>query len=109
MKIVREHGRIARKASDAAIGVVKNDEVKFPATARNLLGEDVTLVEKASIQVIGRYFIDRLRTIFPGVADKPMVLKNSANCPLYLFCFAAGNARGVPIALKIANHLLKKV
>lgn len=59
------------------------------------------------MQTIGRYFVERLHTIFPGVADHPGVLRNSSNGPLYLFCFAAGNERGAPIALRIANHLLK--
>jgi three-Cys-motif partner protein len=99
-----------RRALDRLLGTEDwYDAFYRVSTAKNLLGEDVTLVEKASVQVIGRYFTDRLKTIFPGVAEKPMVLKNSANCPLYLFCFASSNARGTPIALKIANHLLKKV
>ncbi len=66
-------------------------------------------VVKASVDVIGRYFNDRLKQIFPGVAEQPGVLRNSANCPLYLFCFAAGNKYGAPIALNIANHLLKEL
>jgi three-Cys-motif partner protein len=66
-------------------------------------------VVKASKETIGRYFNARLKTVFAGVAETPGVLRNSANCPLYLFCFAAGNAKGAPIALKIANHLLKDV
>jgi hypothetical protein len=36
------------------------------------------------------------------------VLRNSANCPLYLLCFAVGSEKGAPIALRIANHLLRK-
>lgn len=54
------------------------------------------------------YFNNRLKSVFPGVAE-PGVLRNSSNCPLYLLCFAAGNAKGAPIALKIANHLLKEM
>ena len=49
------------------------------------------------------------QTIFPenGVAE-PGVLRNSSNNPLYLLCFAAGNDKGAPIAVKIANHILKE-
>src|SRR5271165_3282372 len=36
LKIVRQLGGVARKASDSAIGVVKYDEVKLPAAASNL-------------------------------------------------------------------------
>lgn len=63
---------------------------------------------KASMEVMAKFFVDRLRTIFPGVAE-PGVLRNSANCPLYLFCFAAGNERGKDPALRIANHILKEI
>ena len=65
-------------------------------------------VEKATIESIGRYFNERLKTVFAAVAEQPRVLRNSANSPLYLLCFAEGNARGAPVALKIANHLLTK-
>jgi hypothetical protein len=37
-KILRQHGRVVRKASDAAIGVLKNDEVELSAASRNLAG-----------------------------------------------------------------------
>ncbi len=66
-------------------------------------------VVKASTETIGRYFNDRLMTVFAGVAPEPRVLLNSANCPLYLLCFAAGNPKGAPIAVGIADHLLKRV
>lgn len=64
---------------------------------------------KASTRVIGRYFMERLRGIFAGVSQRPAVLMNSRGTPLYLLCFAAGNQRGAEVALKIADHLLKKV
>lgn len=63
-------------------------------------------VVKATNETIGRYFNDRLKLVFAGVAE-PGVLRNSANCPLYLLFFAAGNPKGAPTALNIANHLLK--
>ncbi len=56
---------------------------------------------------IERYFINRLKSIFPGVAPNPLKLLNSKNIPLFLLCFACGNEKGAPLALKIANHILK--
>jgi hypothetical protein len=38
LKIVRQHCRIARKASDTAVRVLKHDEVKLPAASSNLSG-----------------------------------------------------------------------
>jgi hypothetical protein len=35
---MRQHGGVARKASDAAIGVLKYDDVKLKAASRNLSG-----------------------------------------------------------------------
>ena len=62
---------------------------------------------KVKMETIGKYFNNRLKTIFAGVAENPGVLRNSANNPLYLLCFAVGNEKGKPVALRIAEHLLK--
>ncbi len=69
---------------------------------------DADRVVKATMETIGRYFNGRLKSVFAAVAEEPKVLRNSANCPLYLLCFAAANEKGAPIALRIANHLLTK-
>jgi three-Cys-motif partner protein len=61
----------------------------------------------ASEKQISEYFVKRLKTIFPGVAEKPLPLYNAKCNPLYLLCFACGNPKGAPIALRIANHILK--
>ena len=64
-------------------------------------------VVKATMENIGRYFNNRLKDVFAGVAGRPGVLRNSVNNPLYLLCFAVANERGKGPALRIANHLLK--
>lgn len=56
---------------------------------------------------IEQYFIERLQEIFKGVAPNPLSLRNSKNVPLYLLCFAAGNQRGAPTAVKIAQEILE--
>ena len=78
-------------------------------TSSDLFGNHVERLVKAKTEVLGRYFIERLKTVFPGVSENPGVLRNSNNNPLYLLCFAAGNVKGAPIALKIANSLLKRI
>lgn len=72
-----------------------------------LFGTDEERVVKASTATIGRYFVERLAAIFVGVVREPGILRNSANNPLYLLCFAVGNPRGKDVALRIAGHLLK--
>jgi len=83
------------------------DEFYSVEVTPTLFGDDQERVVKASMDTIGRYFTKRLKTIFAGVADRPGVLRNSANSPLYLLCFAVANKHGAPVALRIANHLLK--
>lgn len=83
------------------------DEFYRVERTRTLFGEADQVV-KATTETIGRYFNERLKSVFPAVAEQPRVLSNSANCPLYLLCFAAGNERGASIALRIANYLLTK-
>ncbi len=73
----------------------------------NLFGTDQEVVVKASMETIGRYFVQRLEGVFAGVVREPGILRNSSNNPLYLLCFAVGNLRGKDIALRIAGHLLK--
>lgn len=85
------------------------DEFYRVESTPDLFGGDNERVIKASTATIGRYFNERLGTIFPGVAEHPGVLRNSRNSPLYLLCFAVGNERGKDIALRIANHLLKEL
>lgn len=97
-----------RKRLDLLLGT-KNwyDEFYRVEGEPTLFGEADRVV-KATTETIGRYFNLRLKSIFAGVADQPKVLRNSANCPLYLLCFAVGSQKGAPIALRIANHLLKE-
>ena len=75
----------------------------------SIFGDEQQLHVKKSMEVIGQYFNNRLKEIFAGVAEEPGVLRNSANNPLYLLCFAVGNERGKDIALRIATHLLKEL
>jgi len=79
------------------------------ATTPTLFGDDEERLVKAKMETIGKYFNDRLKDIFAGVAAEPGVLRNSTNSPLYLLCFAVGNERGKEVALRIANHWLKEV
>lgn len=85
------------------------DEFYEVVTSPTLFGTQEDRVAKASMETIGRYFNDRLKTVFPGVAEEPGLLRNSRNNPLYLLCFAAANERGAPTALRIANHLLREL
>lgn len=54
------------------------------------------------------FFTERLRTIFPNVAN-PVVLNNSKKSALFALYFAVANPnkKAYDVALRIANHILK--
>ena len=64
-------------------------------------------VKLADFQKIGKFFVQRLKTVFAGVSDNPLPLLNTRNNPLYLLCFASGNPKGSKTAVRIANDILK--
>ncbi len=61
------------------------------------------MVKIADFKQIEQFFIERLKTLFPFVAENPLYLYNSQNTPLYLLCFASHD----PTAVKIAQDILK--
>lgn len=81
---------------DQLIGEVTEDE-----------GPDAEFKKVANFNIISEFMIQKLNEEFVGVSEFPKVLKYK-NSPLFLFCFACSNERGKPIALRIANHLLKR-
>jgi three-Cys-motif partner protein len=83
------------------------DEFYKESVTQSLFGPTTGLKKVANFDSIGRYFVRRLETIFYQVAQNPRPLYNSRNNPLFLLCFAAGNERGAPIAMRIADHILK--
>ena len=71
-----------------------------------LFGEETVTRKTSDFRSITQYFVERLQTMFTRVANNPLPLYNSKNNPLYLLCFAAGNPKGAPIAVRIAQHIL---
>lgn len=67
---------------------------------------DSELQRNATLQEVGEFFVERLKSIFVGVPE-PLPLRNSKNNPIFLLCFAASNPKGAPTAIKIANHILR--
>lgn len=73
---------------------------------QTLFGPTTVEQKEAGFRQIGRFFVDRLKTVFAGVAENPLPLRNSVGTPLYLLCFAAGNPKGAKPAIKIAQDIL---
>jgi three-Cys-motif partner protein len=74
-----------------------------------LFGKEQGTERNVDTERVGRFFVKRLNAIFAKVASRPILLRNSKNVPLYLFCFAAGNPVGSSTAVKIANDLIRKI
>ena len=73
----------------------------------DLFGEHTAVNRKVSEESVSNYLLRRLRKIFPGVVDKPLVLRNSRQSPLYMLVFAAGNPVGAKIAISIAGSIIE--
>jgi three-Cys-motif partner protein len=71
-------------------------------------GEESGSVQRIELSAIEDYYRARLRTIFAGVANSAVRLRNSKNVPLYLLFFVAGNKKGAPIAVKIAESIMRR-
>jgi three-Cys-motif partner protein len=77
-------------------------------TTPGLFGEEDVIEKIGNFDSISKYFVNRLKTVFAGVAENPLPLFNSRNNPIFLLCFAVGNPKGKDIALRIARHILEK-
>jgi three-Cys-motif partner protein len=81
-------------------------------TLVDIFNGDMTVIEKnVTLEGLGAYYGERLRTVFPVVAPNPRVLHSDGNRPLFQLFFASGANpdRGGKIALKIAAHILSKM
>ena len=72
-----------------------------------LFGEEQVLTARNDQQSIVDAYLAKLRTVFEAVADRPRWFLNSRNSPQFAFMFAASNPAGAPIAVRIADHLLR--
>ena len=73
----------------------------------SLFGDNATMERRGGGEEIALRYRARLETSFARVAQTNRVLVNSRNTPMFNLFFAAGNRRGAPIAVKIADHILK--
>ena len=77
----------------------------FYSPTLTLFGDEEEKNSSRIFKEMSNFVTERLKTIFVGVNKNPLILKQNNN-PLFLFCFAAGNKKGSPIAVKIADHII---
>ncbi len=73
----------------------------------SLFGDEPRQERSRGNEQIADMFRDRLQSVFYSVAPTRRVFRNSRNSPMFDLFFAAGNPRGAPIAINIADHILK--
>jgi len=73
-----------------------------------IFGKSEVVFKDCDFQRIAEFYKERLKSIFYGVAEKTKVFYNSRQSPLFQLFFAAGNPKGAPIAINIAEHILLK-
>ena len=76
----------------------------------DLFGEVSETSKRGGLIDVERFFIERLKTVFPGVANDAVRLITPRGTHLFSLCFAVANPRGnaPEIALKIANSVIRK-
>ena len=73
----------------------------------SLFEGEATRERESGAQIADRYR-KRLEGVFHRVAPASRTLTNSKNVPLFELFFAAGNPKGAPIAVKMADYILTK-
>jgi three-Cys-motif partner protein len=111
-RLLKKDGNIPaswRLRLDTMFGESAWFDVFFPEEKLPLLDDATTIRRKiADLDLIGKYFNQRLKTVFAGVAPNPYTLRNTQGAPLFLLCFAAANPHAVAPAIRIAQDILKR-
>ena len=83
----------------------------FYATSQqlSLLYDELPLRRVAGSRQIADCYRRRLESVFSLTAPTSRTFLNSKKSPMFELFFAASNPRGAPIAVKIADHILKNL
>lgn len=99
-----------RATLDRCLGQGWREAFYSQSVNKDLFGERTVTEKTVAIPEIETFFLDRLRTIFAGVAPNGLHLENSQGYPMYLLCFACGNPSpgATDLALRLAKAVLEK-
>ena len=86
----------------------KDWESFFYERQHDMFGEETISKQPKIFEKLSEFITMRLKKVFAGANTKPLILRNSTGAPLFLLCFACGNPKGAPIALRIANHIINR-
>jgi three-Cys-motif partner protein len=97
-----------RRRLDTVFGEPNWFNVFFPKERSTLFREEFDNYRKVNVETIGRYYNQRLGSIFAEVAPNPLTLTTRKNVPLFLLCFAAANPKAAALAIRIAQDILRR-
>jgi hypothetical protein len=95
---------------DSVLGTPDWRSEFYRPSAQASLFDDPQGVECAiNVERLRQFVMGRIQTAFHAVSPNSSILYNSKRSPLFLLVFAAANEKGAPIAIRIADDILKKV
>ncbi len=110
-RLLRKDGKITKSWNvrlDSLFGTHEwYDEFYKKKNIQTFFDESQQTIKICNLESISNFYIQRLKTLFVKVAEKPYSLCNSKGNPLFQLCFAVSNPKGAPTALKIADYILK--
>ncbi|MDD4823628.1 MAG: three-Cys-motif partner protein TcmP [Bacteroidales bacterium] len=76
---------------------------------QTLFGEEERIIKvQKPIERIAELYIERLKELFSEVSDKPLVMYNSCNTPIFHFVFASNNQTAKNIAQDIVGKMKRR-
>ena len=80
----------------------------IPNPQMNLLDIEDDEIRNVNQIELKNYILERLRTVFHFVSDRPRILYNSNNSPLFMLCFAMGNGdeKAIRLGRTLADYIL---
>ena len=79
-----------------------------PSPQLSLFGEEPVQERSGGSDLIAERYRRRLESVFERVAPSRRTLMNSKNSPMFELFFAASNPVGAPVAIRIADHILRR-
>ncbi|MGC8770003.1 MAG: three-Cys-motif partner protein TcmP [Brevinematia bacterium] len=93
---------------------MSKDEIKNyfyeEKTEQTLFGENnITEKKKNTIHKLAEKYVEKMKSIFKYVTEKPLELKNSKNVTIFHFVFASNNKAAYKIASQIIERKQKRI
>ena len=94
---------------DRIFGGREHWESLYAQSRQMSLLDDEPRMERGPGEEIAVLYQKRLMSVFRKVAPTRGTLRNSKDSPIFELLFAAGDAKGASIAVRIANHILNSI